>query len=188
MVCNTRSYWVFGLCPSSGILKTKEHNVSETGSVSVLRWGGEDTYSVGPIRKSQPQFIDWGFSLFPSVPPGKCRDNRCTHPKLWHNLPNSLYTNRTIRCCVVCVGFEVLTAVVMKSSNFWDITPCSPLKVNRRFGGTCLLHVQGQRIRQARSMKGIKQSSALLTLQPKIEATCSSKRQVTHPRRQHCSI
>jgi hypothetical protein len=24
----------------------------------------------------------------------------------------------------------------MKSSIFWDITPCSPLKVNRRFGGT----------------------------------------------------
>jgi hypothetical protein len=30
------------------------------------------------------------------------------------------------------VGFEVLTTVVMKSSIFQDITPCSPLKVNRR--------------------------------------------------------
>jgi hypothetical protein len=30
------------------------------------------------------------------------------------------------------VGFEVLTAVVMKSTIFWDITLCSPLKVNRR--------------------------------------------------------
>jgi hypothetical protein len=30
----------------------------------------------------------------------------------------------------MAVGFEVLTAVVMKSSIFWDITPCSPLKVN----------------------------------------------------------
>jgi hypothetical protein len=29
------------------------------------------------------------------------------------------------------VGFEVLTAVVMKSTIFWDITQCSPLKVNR---------------------------------------------------------
>jgi hypothetical protein len=28
------------------------------------------------------------------------------------------------------VGFEVLTAVVMKSTIFWDITPCSLLKVN----------------------------------------------------------
>jgi hypothetical protein len=29
-----------------------EHNVSETGSVSVLRWGEGDTYSVGSHRKS----------------------------------------------------------------------------------------------------------------------------------------
>jgi hypothetical protein len=36
------------------------------------------------------------------------------------------------------VRFEVLTAVVMKSFIFWDITPCIPLKVIRRFGGTCL--------------------------------------------------
>jgi hypothetical protein len=28
------------------------------------------------------------------------------------------------------IGFEVLTAVVMKSSIFWEITPCRPLKVN----------------------------------------------------------
>jgi hypothetical protein len=34
------------------------------------------------------------------------------------------------------VGFEVLTAVVMKSTIFWDITPYNPLSVNRRFGGT----------------------------------------------------
>jgi hypothetical protein len=26
------------------------------------------------------------------------------------------------------VGFEVLTVVVMKSTIFWDIMPCSPLK------------------------------------------------------------
>jgi hypothetical protein len=48
-------------------------------------------------------------------------------------------------------GFEVLTAVVMKSSLFWDITPCCPLEVNRRFRGTCRLHLQGLRIIQARN-------------------------------------
>jgi hypothetical protein len=46
------------------------------------------------------------------------------------------------------VGFEVPTAVVMKSSIFWDITPCSPLKVNWCFGGTCRLHLQGLRIQE----------------------------------------
>jgi hypothetical protein len=48
MVYHTQNYWVFGLFPSSGVLGTRKHDVSETGSVSVLRyvWGG-DTYSVG---------------------------------------------------------------------------------------------------------------------------------------------
>jgi hypothetical protein len=41
------------------------------------------------------------------------------------------------------VGFEVLTAVVMKSPIFWDIMPCSLLKVNQYFRGTCYLHLQG---------------------------------------------
>jgi hypothetical protein len=39
------------------------------------------------------------------------------------------------------VGFEVLTGVVRKRTIFWDITPCIPLKVNRRFGGTYRLHI-----------------------------------------------
>jgi hypothetical protein len=34
------------------------------------------------------------------------------------------------------VEFEVSTAVGMKSIIFWDMTPCSPLNANRRFGGT----------------------------------------------------
>jgi hypothetical protein len=33
-------------------------------------------------------------------------------------------------------GFEVLTAVDMKSTIVWDITLCSPVKVNWRFGET----------------------------------------------------
>jgi hypothetical protein len=38
------------------------------------------------------------------------------------------------------IGFEVLAAVVTKSNILWDITPCSPLKINRRFRGTfCLI-------------------------------------------------
>jgi hypothetical protein len=51
------------------------------------------------------------------------------------------HSNSTVTLYGV-VGFEVITAVVMKISIFWDITPCSPLRANRRFGGTyrqCLL-------------------------------------------------
>jgi hypothetical protein len=53
------------------------------------------------------------------------------------------------------VGFMVLTDVVMKSFVFWDITPRSPLKVYRGFGGICRLHLQGRRIRQARNRRAL---------------------------------
>jgi hypothetical protein len=43
MVYAVQNYKVyFGLYPASGIYKTKNHNVSETGSVSILRWMGQD--------------------------------------------------------------------------------------------------------------------------------------------------
>jgi hypothetical protein len=45
-------------------------------------------------------------------------------------------------------GIKALTAMVMKRCIFWDIglTPRSLVKGNRRFGGTCYLHLQGRRI------------------------------------------
>jgi hypothetical protein len=52
MVYNTQNYWVWGLCPAPGILETRKHKVSVTGSVSVLRGGGGGvTYSVRSGRK-----------------------------------------------------------------------------------------------------------------------------------------
>jgi hypothetical protein len=53
LVSNTPNYYVFGLYPSSGILKTREHNVSETGSVSVLRWGGKAPTQLGTLERAE---------------------------------------------------------------------------------------------------------------------------------------
>jgi hypothetical protein len=50
--------------------------------------------------------------------------------------------NKTIKRIDRFVGSDVLIAMVMKKSAFWDITLCSPLKVNGRFGGTVRLHLQ----------------------------------------------
>jgi hypothetical protein len=36
----------------SRILNTRKHNISETGCVSVHRWGDGDSYYVGSLRKS----------------------------------------------------------------------------------------------------------------------------------------
>jgi hypothetical protein len=49
-------------------------------------------------------------------------------------------------------GPGVLTAVVLKSCIFWDITPCRPLRIIRRFGGTCCLHFQDRRINEVRNL------------------------------------
>jgi hypothetical protein len=46
---------------------------------------------------------------------------------------------------------DVQMKVVMKSSVFWDITPCSPLKFNLCVGEACQFHVQGGRISKAKS-------------------------------------
>jgi hypothetical protein len=42
------------------------------------------------------------------------------------------------------VRFEVFTVVTMKNGVFWDVMPCGSCK-NRRFGGTQLLHHQGDK-------------------------------------------
>jgi hypothetical protein len=57
MAYNTQSYWIFGIFPSSGVLETIKLDVSETGSVSVLKLEGEDTYSVGSLRKTMLKWI-----------------------------------------------------------------------------------------------------------------------------------
>jgi hypothetical protein len=48
-------------------------------------------------------------------------------------------------------SFDCLIASWLKCSTSWHITPCTPLKVKRRFGGTCRLHLQGQGIRPVRN-------------------------------------
>jgi hypothetical protein len=47
----------------------------------------------------------------------------------------------------VVVIFEVFTAVTMKNVVFWDVALCTWC-VNRRFGGTYRLHLQGRKIRE----------------------------------------
>jgi hypothetical protein len=49
-----------------------------------------------------------------------------------------------------CVGLEVLTVVIMKST-IWDKTPCSPLKNNRRFGVKYHLYLQDRKINRVRN-------------------------------------
>jgi hypothetical protein len=61
----------------------------------------------------------------------------------------------------------------MSSTIFWDITQCSPLSVNRRFGGTNRLHLQGRKNKLSKK-PAWKQVASIL----KMEATFSSETSV----------
>jgi hypothetical protein len=81
------------------------------------------------------------------------------------------------------VEFEVLTPVVMKSTIFWDITPRSPLRVNRRFGGTYCLHLQGRRNKLSKKSACLLPAFTLVSCSAyffilKMEAICSSETSV----------
>jgi hypothetical protein len=54
--------------------------------------------------------------------------------------------------------------MVMNSSIFWDMTPCSPLKFNRRFRRTYHLHLQGQRISRTKNQSQSRWQAYLLSL------------------------
>jgi hypothetical protein len=74
-----------------------------------------------------------------------------------------------------CVEFKVLTAVVMKSSIFWDIKLCSPLIVNRCYGEICRLHLQGRIISQAAFATFFVVSYLAYSSTLTMEAICSSE-------------
>jgi hypothetical protein len=69
----------------------------------------------------------------------------------------------------------------MKSTIFWDITPCSPSNVNRLSGGAYRLHFQGWRISRARNQRESKwqaeffASCSAYSSTLKMEAICSTE-------------
>jgi hypothetical protein len=78
--------------------------------------------------------------------------------------------------------------VVMKSIIFWDMTPCSPLSFNRRFGGTYCLHLQGRRWHSACQLLA-RWFAEPISSTLKKEAICSSETSVETQRttRRHIS-
>jgi hypothetical protein len=42
---------------------------------------------------------------------------------------------------------------ILRSDILWNVTPCSPIVVDRRFVGTYCLHLQGRRVSQARNQQ-----------------------------------
>jgi hypothetical protein len=83
--------------------------------------------------------------------------------------------HRRPKCCGCCESIYALVVFLhcitskFMSYVFWDVKPYSLLKVNRRFGGTFYLHLQGRRISRARNKRENRWQA-----EQKIE-TCSSR-------------
>jgi hypothetical protein len=93
---------------------------------------------------------------------------RLTESKHHHKILASNCQQRyiTFRSINTLVGLEVFTPVVIKSSVWWDIKPCSPLEINRRFGGACHLRLQVIRIKQVRNQHKAGSNQAWLIHRP----------------------
>jgi hypothetical protein len=102
------------------------------------------------------QVVYWGYgkSLLPQLVPGYKGRGQQT--------PDDQNNGQTTTIKPHKARFETLT--VMKRTIFLDITPCSLLKVNRRFGGTYHLHLQGRRICQARYQRESRWQAELFSL------------------------
>jgi hypothetical protein len=60
--------------------------------------------------------------------------------------------------------------------DFWYITPCMPLKIIQRFGGTCRVHLQGPRISQVRYRPAFLVSYLPYSSTLKMKEACSPQR------------
>jgi hypothetical protein len=78
------------------------------------------------------------------------------------------------------IGSEVLTAI------FWDRTPCSPLKVNRRFRETHRFHLQGRIIWTSRFATcfhaGIFKDGAICSSETSVDYQRTTRRYITKDR------
>jgi hypothetical protein len=80
----------------------------------------------------------WGRGRSAGEEDGKLKEMPCSGLQ-WHNIHSIFHDNWSS-------GSKVERDSVMNSAIFWDIKPCSPLSVNRRFGGTYRLHIQCREI------------------------------------------
>jgi hypothetical protein len=170
-VCGSRSYicrlWkrapLPGLHPFPSIYNINFNIIVKT-TRNVLKWSTtfkfHDQISVfitSPERQSDICIFtfgrNWGYtrSRRTGLPYLHVWDVRMCFALSHFTAVHFLYSNPVSwKLVFINVGFEVLTAVVVKSYIFWDITLCSTFKPNRSFGATCRLHLQDRKINQGR--------------------------------------
>jgi hypothetical protein len=74
----------------------------------------------------------------------------------------------------ICLDTQI-SLYILKGTIFWDITPCSPLRFNRRFGGTYRLHLQGRKNKPSKKPEG-KQVEALCSPETSVDSQRTTRR------------
>jgi hypothetical protein len=109
-----QNYWSFGLRPSSGILETWMHNVSETGSVSFFRWGGrhllcwvpeKELISITGLRLALSRIPDDGQS------PKTIHHRQNPLESNWRTVPTVLISHEAEWAGYVCIVIMLSTSV-----------------------------------------------------------------------------
>jgi hypothetical protein len=89
---------------------------------------------------------------------GLKRANQWTMKEQMYSYHKGSIVVALLNVCIIKPITASLAALLLNKSNlkstiFWDIMPCSLLKVNWHFGGTYCLHLRGRRISQARNQR-----------------------------------
>jgi hypothetical protein len=112
------------------------------------------------MGSTQPREYNWGATRKKSSGSGlESREYGRRDPSCWPR--GTLYPRRLALILPTSGGRSVgivrsrtqamkFSLVVIKTSNFWAIICCSPLKLNRHFRGTCRLHLRGLKMSQWR--------------------------------------
>jgi hypothetical protein len=71
------------------------------------------------------------------------------HAVIWHRTQDTVVENRRIEDNINSAYVRGTLKLQLQFLNvvFWDVATCESYK-NRRFGGTCRLHLQGRKIRE----------------------------------------
>jgi hypothetical protein len=110
-----------------------------------INWNCKEA-PIHPIIRSRTVIISQAHPLTrDNIFEGKSPPYNCVHPDVMISFPRFCF-QQVMRTIIAIHETSLNTKYFQRVLFSGIIKPCSPLKVNRRFGGTCRLHLQGRSI------------------------------------------
>jgi hypothetical protein len=96
----------------------------------------------------------------------------CSSSNAWMQIPTTITGNHyysrvkmdwTWVSVLSLLDLRFLTVVIMKSTIFWDVMPCSKIEIHKYFGEIYHFHLKDQQVNQASNKQAASSLSFLLT-------------------------